>query len=83
MQGLKDAALKAAVVLIPSYSAAFLTEKMVYVVPTLAAAGFFASSISLDSRATSQRVDGDGGDGDADGPDTNDGEAASFSADDG
>jgi len=78
MMGLKDAAMKAVIVLAPSYTAAFLTEKMVYVVPTLAAAGFFASSISLDDRATVRRVDDEGTDG-ADGPD---GEAATFPADD-
>ncbi|WP_164658652.1 hypothetical protein [Tropicibacter sp. Alg240-R139] len=36
---------KAAIVLVPSYAAAYLTEKMVYVVPTLAAAGMFAATI--------------------------------------
>lgn len=36
---------KAAIVLIPSYSIAYLTDKMVYVVPTLAAAGMFAATI--------------------------------------
>jgi len=82
MMGLKDAAMKAVIVLAPSYTAAFLTEKMVYVVPTLAAAGFFASSISLDDRATVRRVDDDGVDGDADGAGGPDGEAAVFPADD-
>ncbi|MGH1329250.1 MAG: hypothetical protein ACRBBK_00060 [Paracoccaceae bacterium] len=32
-------------VLLPSYFVAFTTDKMVYVVPTLAAAGIFASTI--------------------------------------
>ena len=46
--GLRDldlttAAIKAAIVLVPSYLAAWLTDKMVYVVPTLAAASFFAA----------------------------------------
>ena len=54
----KLVALKAFVVLFPSYSAAFLTEKMVYVVPTLAAAGFFASTICTED-ATQRRVDQD------------------------
>lgn len=54
----KLAALKAFIVLFPSYSAAFLTEKMVYVVPTLAAAGFFASTIGTED-ATQRRFDQD------------------------
>ncbi|WP_299371737.1 hypothetical protein [uncultured Tateyamaria sp.] len=60
----KEAALKAAIVLVPSYTAAYLTDKMVWVVPTLAAAGFFAGTISLDQSAVRRRVDDDG---DADG----------------
>lgn len=63
---LKAATVKALVVLVPSYTAAYLTEQMVYVVPTLAAAGFFASSLDLSNRNTSNRVDDDGED---DGPD--------------
>lgn len=54
----KIAATKAAVVLIPSYLAAYLTDKMVYVVPTLAAAGFFASTLEFDAY-TKRRVDDD------------------------
>ena len=54
----KLAALKAFIVRFPSYSAAFLTEKMVYVVPTLVAAGFFASTIGTED-ATQRRVDQD------------------------
>jgi hypothetical protein len=73
MRGLKEAAIKAAIVLAPSYTAAYLTGQMVYVVPTLAAAGFFASSISLTDRAAVRQVDEDGGhdggDPDADGAD--------------
>lgn len=42
---LRAAFLKAMVILGPSYFVAFLTDKMVYVVPTLAAAGIFASTI--------------------------------------
>ncbi|GHE88509.1 hypothetical protein GCM10016455_05800 [Aliiroseovarius zhejiangensis] len=60
MRGLKEAAIKAAIVLTPSYTAAYLTEQMVYVVPTLAAAGFFASSIVVDDRPTTRQVDEDG-----------------------
>ena len=44
---LRAAFLKAAIVLVPSYTAAYLTDKMVYVVPTLAAAGMFAAMIDI------------------------------------
>ena len=57
---------KAAIVLGPSYSAAWLTDKMVYVVPTLAAASFFAATIVLDDQAIRRNVD------DADGQDDTD-----------
>ena len=59
------AALKAAVVLVPSYTAAYLTEKMVWVVPTLAAAGFFAATLggtgdtATRSQALRRRVEED------------------------
>ncbi|MGR3468039.1 MAG: hypothetical protein ACU0CI_09175 [Shimia sp.] len=59
MFGLKEAALKAAIVLVPSYLAAYLTEKMVWVVPTLAAAGFFAGTVQLDREAQRRRVEED------------------------
>lgn len=42
---LRLALTKAAIVLFPSYGAAWLTGEMVYVVPTLAAAGFLASAV--------------------------------------
>ena len=62
---LKAASIRAAIVLIPSYLAAILTDKMVYVVPTLAAASFFAATLNLTEKSTTQRVDEDGdGDGD-------------------
>lgn len=61
---LKVAIIKAAVVLIPSYSAAYLTDKMIYVVPTLAAASFFAASLNLQQLQTSRRVDDDSEDDD-------------------
>ena len=55
LESLKPATLKAAIVLVPSYTAAYLTEQMVWVVPALVAAGFFAASIDLRTR-----VDEDG-----------------------
>lgn len=54
---LKTAILKAAVVLVPSYLAAYLTDKMVWVVPTLAASSFFAATIGLSNEQTQHRVD--------------------------
>ena len=47
MQKIKEASIKALIVLVPTYSMAYFTEKMVWVVPTLAAAGFFAGTISF------------------------------------
>ncbi len=57
---MKTALLRAAIVLLPSYSMAYLTDKMVYVVPTLVAAGFFAATLSFEDQRTSSRVDEDG-----------------------
>ena len=56
---LKLATLKAAIVLVPSYTAAHLTEQMVWVVPTLVAAGFFAASIDLRTRVDADHDDHD------------------------
>ncbi|PCH45885.1 MAG: hypothetical protein COC23_05205 [Hyphomicrobiales bacterium] len=58
--GVRIAITRAAIVLVPSYLAAYLTDKMVYVVPTLAAASFFAASLTLPIEQTSRRVDEDG-----------------------
>ena len=54
------ALLKAIIVLGPSYSAAYLTGEMVWVVPTLVASGFFAASIGASDRDITTRVDEDG-----------------------
>ncbi|WP_298557297.1 hypothetical protein [uncultured Aliiroseovarius sp.] len=56
---LRAAFLKAMVILGPSYFVAYLTDKMVYVVPTLAAAGIFASTI--ETRDVNRLLD-EGGD---------------------
>ena len=61
VEHVKLAALKAAIVLIPSYTAAWLTGQMVWVVPTLAAASFFAANIGAIDATTTRRVDEDGG----------------------
>ncbi|MGH1457660.1 MAG: hypothetical protein ACRBBT_02025 [Paracoccaceae bacterium] len=66
---LKGAALKAAVVLVPSYSAAWLTDKMVWVVPTMAAASFFAATLEVTDTPIRRRVDED----ESDAPDELDG----------
>lgn len=59
---LKLALTKAAIVLTPSYAMAFATEKMVYVVPTLAAAGFVAATLEVSGEAETRNVDEDGED---------------------
>ena len=64
---MKTALIKALIVLIPTYLTAYLTNKMVYVVPMLAAAGFVAASVG--SENTQKRIDGDKDDAD-DGTDT-------------
>lgn len=56
---IKTALIKAGIVLIPSYSMAYFTDKMVFVVPTLVAAGFFATSIQLKESGPTIRVDED------------------------
>ncbi|MDE4141778.1 MULTISPECIES: hypothetical protein [Rhodobacterales] len=55
----KSAAMKAAVVLVPSYLAAFLSDKMVWVVPTLAASSFFAATIGVKSEDAARNVEED------------------------
>jgi hypothetical protein len=49
--------LQATIVLIPTYIIAFITDKMVYVIPMLAACSFIAASINP---ATTRRVEEDG-----------------------
>lgn len=67
---MKTAFIRAAIVLVPSYAAAYLTDKMVYVVPTLAAASFFAASLTPSNQPLSNRVDeNDESDDDGDMPD--------------
>lgn len=58
MHKLKEASIKAGIVLIPTYSMAYFTDKMVWVVPTLAATGFFAGTITF-SEATTKRLEDD------------------------
>ena len=49
--------IQAIIVLVPTYITAYLTDKMVYVIPMLAAVSFIAASIAP---ATSRRVEEDG-----------------------
>ena len=56
---IKNAAIKASIVLVPSYIIAFLTEQMVYVVPMLAATSFFAGTVDLSEKTNRRRVDED------------------------
>ena len=43
---MKTAFLQAIIVLLPTYLIAFLTEKMVYTIPMLAAVSFIAASLN-------------------------------------
>ncbi len=64
---MKKALIKALIVLVPTYIVAYLTGKMVYVVPMLAAMGFIAASYGTDD--TQKRIDSDhdeGADAEAD-----------------
>ncbi len=42
---MKKALIKALIILIPTYSVAFLTEMMVYTIPMLVASSIFATSL--------------------------------------
>ena len=59
MTSLKKALVRGTVVLIPTYAIAYLTDKMVYVVPMLAAMGFVAASL-FDDENTTKRLEDDG-----------------------
>jgi hypothetical protein len=58
MTSLKKALVRGTVVLIPTYAVAYLTDKMVYVVPMLAAMGFVAASL-FDDENTTKRLEDD------------------------
>ena len=66
---MKTAFIKALIVLIPTYVTAYITNKMVYVVPMLAAVGFIAASYGNEN--TQKRIDeddaDDGGESNTDG----------------
>jgi len=50
--------LQAVIVLVPTYITAYITDKMVYVIPMLAAASFVAASLSPSK--LNRRVEEDG-----------------------
>ena len=50
--------IKAVIVLVPTYITAYLTGKMIYVIPMLAAASFVAAS--LDGGKVERKVEEDG-----------------------
>lgn len=60
---LKIATLKAAIILIPCWFVAWLTDKMVYVLPLLAATAIFASTLDAE---TNRRIDDDDAEGEDD-----------------
>lgn len=66
IENLKIAGIKAAVVLIPTWLVALVTDKMVFVVPMLAAASFFAGAVELTDENVRRRLDDDTEDGDVD-----------------
>lgn len=58
-KNIKQGLIKAAIILVPTYITAYLTDKMIYVVPMLAASGFIAAALFND--AVEKRVDDDSG----------------------
>ncbi len=55
----RDGLIKAAIVLVPTYITAYISDKMIYVIPMLAAASFIAASLTS-SPNTDRRVEEDG-----------------------
>jgi len=63
---IREGLIKAVIVLVPTYITAYLTDKMVYVIPMLAATSFIAVSLTT-SPNTERRVEEDGYKGKEDG----------------
>ena len=63
---IREGIIKAVIVLVPTYVTAYLTDKMVYVIPMLAATSFIAVSLTS-SPNTERRVEEDGWKKDDDG----------------
>ena len=57
-KSIKIALVQGLIVLVPTYTMAFLTNQMVWTIPMLAAAGFVAASLKNDT--TERKVDEDG-----------------------
>ena len=55
----RDGLIKAAIVLVPTYITAYISDKMIYVIPMLAAASFIAASLTS-SPNTDRSVEEDG-----------------------
>lgn len=55
---MRNSLLQAVIVLVPTYITAYLTDKMVYVIPMLAACSFIAASLS--PSRLDRRVEEDG-----------------------
>ena len=63
---IREGLIKAVIVLVPTYITAYLTDKMVYVIPMLAATSFIAVSLTT-SPNTERRLEEDGYKGKEDG----------------
>ena len=57
MRKIREALIKALVVLVPTYTVAYLTDKMIYVVPMLAASAYVAAALFGD--IATRKVDDD------------------------
>ena len=57
MNSINKAIIRGTIVLIPTYIVAYITDKMVYVVPMLAAMGFIAAGLLEED--TNKRIDTD------------------------
>ena len=66
---IRKGVVKGLIVLVPSYATAFLTEKIIYVVPMLAATAFFAAAAFPSDSGKKDGHDDDNEEGDADGGD--------------
>ena len=55
IENLKIASIEASIVLIPTWLVALVTDKMVFVVPMLAAASFFAGAVELTEQNENSR----------------------------
>ena len=59
--GIPVSAIQAVVVLVPTYAIAYLTDKMVYTIPMLAAMSFVAARIGKAHEDDRRKTDEDGG----------------------